>query len=130
VTYCREGANREDLRLQINRLEVTSFRRFSTVEHRRPATGCDEIAQSNKGALARLSQGSGRDADARRLTTIRLLPSWNRQGPRGGVRLFERYEAMMRPDHIYIAMTMVKHGTLAGAFIFAFKILRFAVHAL
>jgi hypothetical protein len=35
---------------------------------------------------------------------------------------------MMRPDHIYFAMTMVKHGTLAGAFIFAFKILRFAVH--
>jgi hypothetical protein len=34
---------------------------------------------------------------------------------------------MMRPDHIFIAMTMVKHGTLAGAFIFAFKILRFAL---
>jgi hypothetical protein len=34
---------------------------------------------------------------------------------------------MMRPDHIWMAMTMVKHGTLAGAFIFAFKILRFAL---
>jgi hypothetical protein len=34
----------------------------------------------------------------------------------------------MRPDHIYFAMVMVKHSTLAGAFIFAFKILRFAVH--
>jgi hypothetical protein len=29
-----------------------------------------------------------------------------------------------------MAMTMIKHGTLAGAFIFAFKILRFAVHTL
>lgn len=34
---------------------------------------------------------------------------------------------MMRPDHIYFAMTMVKYSTLAGAFIFAFKILKFAV---
>ncbi|KAF2989607.1 hypothetical protein MJC1_03375 [Methylocystis sp. MJC1] len=34
---------------------------------------------------------------------------------------------MMRPDHLFIAMTMVKHGTLAGACIFAFKILRFAL---
>jgi hypothetical protein len=34
---------------------------------------------------------------------------------------------MMRPDHIWIAMTMVKHGTLAGAFIYAFKLLRFAL---
>jgi hypothetical protein len=34
----------------------------------------------------------------------------------------------MRPDHIFLAMTMVKHGTLAGAFIFAFKILRFVVN--
>jgi hypothetical protein len=37
---------------------------------------------------------------------------------------------MMRPDQIFMAMTMIKHGTLAGAFIFAFKILRFAVHTL
>lgn len=35
---------------------------------------------------------------------------------------------MMRPDHIYFAMSMVKHSTLAGAFIFAFKIIRFALH--
>jgi hypothetical protein len=34
---------------------------------------------------------------------------------------------MMRPDHIWIAMTMVKHGTLAGAFIYAFKLMRFAL---
>lgn len=34
---------------------------------------------------------------------------------------------MMNPDHIWIAMAMLKHGTLAGAFIFAFKILRFAL---
>ncbi len=37
---------------------------------------------------------------------------------------------MMRPDQIFIAMTLIKHGTLAGAFIFAFKLLRFAVHTL
>jgi hypothetical protein len=37
---------------------------------------------------------------------------------------------MLRPDYIYFAMTMVKHGTLAGAFIFAFKILRFAIKTL
>jgi hypothetical protein len=36
----------------------------------------------------------------------------------------------MRPDQIFIAMTLIKHGTLAGAFIFAFKLLRFAVHTL
>lgn len=34
---------------------------------------------------------------------------------------------MMRPDHLYLAMSMVKHGTLAGAFIYGFKILAFAV---
>lgn len=34
---------------------------------------------------------------------------------------------MMRPDHIWIAMTMVKHGTLAGACIYAVKLLRFAL---
>jgi len=33
---------------------------------------------------------------------------------------------MMRPDHIFLAMTMVKHGTLAGALIFAYKILLYA----
>lgn len=31
----------------------------------------------------------------------------------------------MRPDHIYIAMTMVKHGTLAAACIYAYKIVAF-----
>lgn len=36
---------------------------------------------------------------------------------------------MMRPEQIFMAMTMIKHGTLAGAFIFAFKILRFAAHS-
>ncbi len=34
---------------------------------------------------------------------------------------------MLRPDHIYFAMTMVKHSTLAGACIFAFKIFSYAV---
>jgi hypothetical protein len=34
---------------------------------------------------------------------------------------------MMRPDHLFLAMTMVKHGTLAGAVIYACKILAFAV---
>jgi hypothetical protein len=52
------------------------------------------------------------------------------KGPAGCGGSLERYEKMMRPDHIYFAMTMVKHGTLAGAFIFAFKILRFAIHSL
>lgn len=28
----------------------------------------------------------------------------------------------MRPDHIFLAMSMVKHGTLAVAIIYAFKI--------
>jgi hypothetical protein len=37
---------------------------------------------------------------------------------------------MMRPDHIYFAMTMVKHSTLAGALIFAWKILAYAVKAM
>jgi hypothetical protein len=34
---------------------------------------------------------------------------------------------MMRPDHVFFAMTMVKHSTLAGAIIFAWKILSYAV---
>jgi hypothetical protein len=42
----------------------------------------------------------------------------------------ERHAVMLRPDYIYFAMTLVKHGTLAGAFIFAFKILRFAIKTL
>lgn len=33
----------------------------------------------------------------------------------------------MRPDHIFLAMTMVKHGTLAVAFIYAFKIVKVLV---
>ena len=37
---------------------------------------------------------------------------------------------MMRPDHIFLAMTMIKHGTLAGAFIFGFKLVAFAVKSL
>jgi hypothetical protein len=36
----------------------------------------------------------------------------------------------MRPDHIYLAMTMVKHSTLAGACIYAFKIASFVVKAM
>jgi len=34
---------------------------------------------------------------------------------------------LMRPDHIYLAMTMVKHSTLAVACIYAFKIVSFLV---
>lgn len=36
---------------------------------------------------------------------------------------------MMRPDHIYFAMAMVKHSTLAGACIFAAKLVYFMVKA-
>jgi hypothetical protein len=41
--------------------------------------------------------------------------------------MIERQGKMMRPDHIFIAMTMVKYGTLTGALIYAVKILRFAL---
>jgi len=34
---------------------------------------------------------------------------------------------LMRPDHIFIAMTMIKHGTLACACIYAYKIVHFLV---
>lgn len=78
--------------------------------------------------MARLSQGSvetqTREPEAttspwfsqRLLGTCARLCAFN-----------EGYELMMRPDHIFFAMTMLKHGTLAGACIFAYKILRFAV---
>lgn len=33
----------------------------------------------------------------------------------------------MRPDHIYIAMTMIKHSTLAAACIFGYKIVAYAI---
>lgn len=33
----------------------------------------------------------------------------------------------MRPDHIFLAMTMVKHGTLAVACIYAFKLMKFLI---
>lgn len=33
----------------------------------------------------------------------------------------------MRPDHIYLCMTMIKHSTLAAAFIFGYKIVVYAV---
>jgi hypothetical protein len=36
---------------------------------------------------------------------------------------------MMRPDHIYFAMAMVKHSTLAGACIFAAKLVYFMLRA-
>lgn len=39
-------------------------------------------------------------------------------------------EVFMRPDHIYFAMTMVKHSTLAVACIYAFKIVSFLVKAM
>jgi len=34
---------------------------------------------------------------------------------------------LMRPDHVYLAMTMVKHSTLGAACIYAFKIATFLV---
>lgn len=37
---------------------------------------------------------------------------------------------MMRPDHIYLAMLMVKHSTLAGACIFGFKIIASVIKTL
>lgn len=33
----------------------------------------------------------------------------------------------MRPDHIYFALLMVKHSTLAAACIYAYKIVAYAV---
>ncbi len=36
----------------------------------------------------------------------------------------------MRPDHIYLAMTVVKHSTLAAACIYASKIMYFLVKAM
>jgi hypothetical protein len=45
----------------------------------------------------------------------------------GAQRLRATMRILMRPDHIYLAMTMVKHSTLAVACIYAFKIVSFLV---
>ncbi|MBM3577144.1 MAG: hypothetical protein FJX40_05665 [Alphaproteobacteria bacterium] len=45
----------------------------------------------------------------------------------GAQRLRAIMRVLMRPDHIYLAMTMVKHSTLAVACIYAFKIVSFLV---
>ena len=45
---------------------------------------------------------------------------------RGGERFFD----MMRPDHLYFAMLMTKHATLAGALIYGVKIMNYAVRTL
>ncbi len=37
---------------------------------------------------------------------------------------------MMRPDHLYFAMLMTKHATLAGALIYGVKIMNYAVRTL
>jgi hypothetical protein len=48
----------------------------------------------------------------------------------GAQRLRATMRVFMRPDHIYLAMTMVKHSTLAAACIYAFKIVSFFVKTL
>lgn len=45
----------------------------------------------------------------------------------GAQRLRATIEGLMRPDHIYLAMTVVKHSTLAAACIYGFKIVSFFV---
>jgi hypothetical protein len=42
----------------------------------------------------------------------------------------ERGFSMLRPDHVYFAMLMTKHATLAGGLIYGVKILNYAVRAL
>jgi hypothetical protein len=93
--------------------------------------GCDEIAQPKDGAMARLSQGLGEtlapEPDA--ATSLNSFAATAIACARLGA-FIERCMMMMRPDHIFFAMTILKHSTLAGAAIFAFKILRFAVKTL
>jgi hypothetical protein len=36
---------------------------------------------------------------------------------------------MLRPDHLYFAMLMTKHATLAGGLIYGVKILNYAIRA-
>lgn len=45
----------------------------------------------------------------------------------GVQRLRATMRILMRPDHVYLAMTMVKHSTLGAACIYAFKIATFLV---
>ncbi|MCC3245374.1 hypothetical protein LG047_08555 [Methylocystis sp. WRRC1] len=85
-------------------------------------------APSNKGACGAPFARASRDAGPLTLaapTSLSLRSDCERL--RAALRVMKRFCTMMRPDHIYFAMTMVKHGTLAGAFIFAFKILKFAI---
>lgn len=80
-----------------------------------------------KAAMARLSQGPDETQTPCAREKV-SLHSQECESPRAAMRVIEKgVTMMMRPDHIWMAMTMVKHGTLAGAFIFAIKILRFAV---
>lgn len=42
----------------------------------------------------------------------------------------ERGFHMLRPDHVYFAMLMTKHATLAGGLIYGVKIMNYAIRAL
>jgi hypothetical protein len=74
VTYCRETPVRNARRLQRGVLQATSStgleRAFLAPPAHFDAKRCDEIAQFEEGALARLSQGSDRDADAENLESL------------------------------------------------------------
>lgn len=100
------------------------------MERRRAEQGATKSLSRMRARLARLSQGPDRDADALDLNNKRLFSVVETRKARAIARVLTKGNVkMLRPDHIYFAMTMVKHSTLAGAFIFAFKILRFAAQS-
>ena len=69
--------------------------------------------------------------DAGQIRTNRLSKSDYRSDCDRGERILAPNEEVfgMRPDHIYLAMIVIKHSTLAAACIFAYKIAVYAIKA-
>ncbi len=82
MTYCRERPDHAVLRLQKQVSEATSSTGFEI----EPSPWCDEIAQSNEGVMARLSQGPVRDADALNLEKSLFSLAVQAKNPRAAMR--------------------------------------------
>jgi hypothetical protein len=81
--------------------------------------------------MARLLREPVRDAGRATLRKATVSLQWVAPDAIAGAqRLRATMRVFMRPDHIYLAMTMVKHSTLAAACIYAFKIVSFFVKTL
>ena len=127
VTYCRKTSGATVLRIAL-----AMVARYLTDQHLLPARWrCSAFRKRER-----------QSSVMTRLTTFfRLSPFRGAGFPvlRNGVSSIcssisaagasERGFSMLRPDHLYFAMLMTKHATLAGGLIYGVKILNYAIRS-